>query len=60
MLAALVVTTPRLLAWSPRLLTTVVPATWATAVLAAHSVQIGERAVRLNSGEKIVLRPRTR
>jgi hypothetical protein len=126
-LAALVVTTLRLLASSPRLLRTVVPATWATAVLAAavstqmilgedespwklvvvlviltalgyaltpilqrfwaaadapppaerllgtvadvevvavpgdaHSVQIGERAVRLNSGEKIVLRLRTR
>jgi len=127
MLAALVVTTLRLLASSPRLLKTVVPTTWATAAFAAavstqmilgegegawklvvvlviltalgyaltailqrywaaaeapppterllgtiadvevlalpgdgHSVQIGERAVRLNSGEKIVLRPRTR
>jgi hypothetical protein len=35
MLATLVVTTLRLLASSPRLLNTVVPATWATAVLAA-------------------------
>ena len=35
MLAALVVTTLRLLASSPRLLGTVVPATWATVVLAA-------------------------
>ena len=34
-LAALVVTTLRLLASSPRLLRTLVPATWATAVLAA-------------------------
>lgn len=35
MLAALIVTTLRLLASSPRVLGTVVPATWATAVLAA-------------------------
>ena len=34
-LAALIITTLRLLASSPRLLTTVVPATWAAAVLAA-------------------------
>jgi hypothetical protein len=126
MLAALVVATLRLLTSSPRLLSTVVPATWASAVLAAavstqmilaedegpwklevvlviltalgyaltpvlqrfwaaaetppeerhlgsladvdvvavrgdaHSVLIGERAVRLEAGEAVALRPRAR